>query len=86
MSAQAATTQRARPIQRLALHSTVTCSAQATVYGKCILATYTDVKKDICKEEFAAFKDCIQKAVSIILLFIAYNSTPTLDEEAVMAD
>lgn len=44
------------------------------------------MKKDICKEEFAAFKDCIQKAVSIIPLCIAYNSPPTLDEEAVIAD
>lgn len=54
------------PLKRLALHSTTTCSAQATAYGKCILATYTDVKKDICKEEFAKFGACLREVVRSI--------------------
>lgn len=52
------------PLKRLALHSTVTCSAQASEYGKCILATYTDIRKDACKEEFAKFGACLRQAVS----------------------
>ncbi|KAH9858941.1 hypothetical protein C2E23DRAFT_717785 [Lenzites betulinus] len=59
-SVNAATT----PLRRLALHSTTTCSTAATVYGKCILATYTDVQQDSCKEEFAKFGACLREAVS----------------------
>lgn len=59
-STNAATT----PLRRLALHSTTTCSATASAYGKCILATYTDVHKDTCKEEFAKFGACLREAVS----------------------
>jgi hypothetical protein len=51
------------PLRRFAVHSTVTCAAQATVYGKCILAKYTDVTKDACKEEFAKFGKCMREAV-----------------------
>ncbi|KAF9241525.1 hypothetical protein BU15DRAFT_36688, partial [Melanogaster broomeanus] len=51
------------PLKRLALHSTTTCSAQATAYGKCILATYTDVRKDSCKQEFEKFGLCLRQAV-----------------------
>ncbi|KAJ7652222.1 hypothetical protein B0H17DRAFT_1215060 [Mycena rosella] len=51
------------PLARLALHSTATCSVQATAYGKCILATYTDVTKDVCKEEFARFSVCLREAM-----------------------
>jgi len=52
------------PLRRLAYHSTTTCSAQASVYGKCILASYTDIKKDACREEFAKFSKCLTEAVS----------------------
>jgi NADH dehydrogenase [ubiquinone] 1 alpha subcomplex assembly factor 8 len=52
-----------QPLKRLALHSTTTCAAQANAYGQCILATYTDVRKDICKEEFAKFGQCLRQAV-----------------------
>ncbi|KAJ7089357.1 hypothetical protein B0H15DRAFT_780046 [Mycena belliarum] len=51
------------PLGRLAVHSTATCSIQATAYGKCILATYTDVTKDVCKEEFTKFATCLRQAV-----------------------
>lgn len=33
---------------------------QSLVYGKCIGAKYLEVHKDMCSEEFAAFKDCVQ--------------------------
>ncbi|KAH7913898.1 hypothetical protein BJ138DRAFT_1001269 [Hygrophoropsis aurantiaca] len=61
---QAAKTQAtSTPLRQLALHSTTTCSAQASAYGKCILATYTDVKKDVCKEEFEKFGQCLRTSV-----------------------
>jgi hypothetical protein len=51
------------PLRRLAYHSTTTCAAQASIYGKCILASYTDLKKDACREEFAKFGRCLRNAV-----------------------
>lgn len=51
------------PLQRLAFHSTATCSKHASIYGKCILATYNDVKQDMCKQEFEKFGQCIRQAV-----------------------
>ncbi|RDB24992.1 hypothetical protein Hypma_007859 [Hypsizygus marmoreus] len=60
---KAATSQQTTPLRQLALHSTSTCASEASVYGKCIVATYTDVKKDICKEEFAKFGECLRKAM-----------------------
>ncbi|KAI0794798.1 hypothetical protein C8Q75DRAFT_803650 [Abortiporus biennis] len=59
MSASVPTT----PLRRLATASTVTCAAQASEYGKCILAIYTDVRKDACKEEFAKFGACMREAL-----------------------
>lgn len=41
---------------------TSTCT-QAAVYGACINARYLEVEKDMCKEQFAAFKNCVTKAV-----------------------
>ncbi|KAJ7322852.1 hypothetical protein DFH08DRAFT_351882 [Mycena albidolilacea] len=61
MSTPAATTKT--PLARLALHSTATCAVQASGYGKCILATYTDVTKDVCKDEFALFAKCLREAM-----------------------
>ncbi|KAI0074166.1 hypothetical protein K474DRAFT_1573434, partial [Panus rudis PR-1116 ss-1] len=51
------------PLRRLAVASTTTCATQASAYGKCILATYTDVRKDACKDEFAKFGACLREAV-----------------------
>lgn len=59
------TTTVERPLRRLAVHSTTTCASQASVYGKCIVATYTDVRKDICKEEFLKFGQCLRDAVRL---------------------
>ncbi|KAF8806398.1 hypothetical protein BYT27DRAFT_7167633 [Phlegmacium glaucopus] len=55
--------ERGNTLKRLACHSTVTCSAQAAAYGKCIVATYTDITKDACKDEFLLFKRCLYNAV-----------------------
>ncbi|KAF8161148.1 hypothetical protein B0H34DRAFT_368390 [Crassisporium funariophilum] len=59
----AAAKQPVTPIKRLAFHSTATCSTQAVIYGKCVVATYTEVTKDICKDEFRLFKDCLREAM-----------------------
>jgi NADH dehydrogenase [ubiquinone] 1 alpha subcomplex assembly factor 8 len=64
-AAAGATASTASPLRRFAKASTVTCAAEATVYGQCILATYTDVRKDICKAEFEKFGACMRKAVCI---------------------
>ena len=55
--------EQGKPLKRLVYHSSMTCSAQATVYGRCIVATYTDVTKDVCIDEFLSFKRCLEKAV-----------------------
>lgn len=39
-------------------------SEQAAAYGACINAKYLEVEKDMCKEQFTAFKECVTKAVS----------------------
>ncbi|KAJ7054432.1 hypothetical protein C8F01DRAFT_995419 [Mycena amicta] len=51
------------PLGRFAVHTTTTCGSQASMYGKCILASYTDVRKDMCKAEFALFAQCLRQAV-----------------------
>lgn len=51
------------PLKRFAQHTTSSCAVQATNYGKCIMASYTDVNKDMCSAEFLLFKDCLRNAV-----------------------
>lgn len=63
MSSAATKTEALTPLRRLALHSTTTCAAEATEYGKCILASYADVRKDMCKQEFERFGKCVRAAV-----------------------
>ncbi|KAK4214999.1 hypothetical protein QBC37DRAFT_420050 [Rhypophila decipiens] len=46
-----------RPIQRMA-QAVSKCSAEASLYGKCILADYNSVHKDMCAKEFLKLKDC----------------------------
>lgn len=79
------------PLRRLALHSTTTCSTTASAYGKCILATYMDVQKDTCKEEFEKFGKCMREAVRNMLIslgtWISFIFADTLDEaEMVISD
>ena len=54
----------ATPLRRLAIASTTTCAKEASEYGKCVVATYTDVHKDKCKAEFEKFGACLRKTVS----------------------
>ncbi|KAI5116754.1 hypothetical protein M0805_008367 [Coniferiporia weirii] len=63
MSSSQAASQATTPLRRLALHSTTTCGAHASTYGKCILATYTDVKRDACKAEFEQFGRCLRESM-----------------------
>ncbi|CAL8283659.1 unnamed protein product [Merluccius merluccius] len=42
------------------------CPAEASAYGKCVVATTTnkqELKKDLCVKEFEALKACFLKAV-----------------------
>ena len=68
MHASPAASAASTPLKRLALHSTSTCAAQASAYGKCIVATYTDVRKDSCKAEFDKFGACLRTAVRALSL------------------
>ena len=50
---------------------------EAAAYGKCILATYTDVRKNSCQQEFENFGRCLrqavgQKIVSLVCLDVLY--------------
>ncbi|KAI0403028.1 hypothetical protein F4802DRAFT_599539 [Xylaria palmicola] len=51
---------RTRPIQKFAAAASQ-CSAEAAVYGKCIVADYNSVHKDKCAQEFMRLKDCYLK-------------------------
>ncbi len=46
-----------RPIQKMA-QAVARCSAEASVYGRCIVADYNAVHKDKCLAEFTRLKDC----------------------------
>jgi len=48
---------RVRPIQKFA-EASAKCSAEAAAYGKCIVADYNAVHKDMCAKEFMKLKDC----------------------------
>ncbi|KAK0625989.1 hypothetical protein B0T14DRAFT_561941 [Immersiella caudata] len=48
---------KTRPIQRFAAAASK-CSAEAAVYGKCIVEDYNSVHKDKCVKEFMKLKDC----------------------------
>lgn len=52
-----------RQVQRLATAASQ-CSAEAAVYGKCVVADYNAVDRDKCVKEFMRLKDCYLKAVS----------------------
>ncbi|KAH9985983.1 hypothetical protein BJV74DRAFT_775296 [Russula compacta] len=61
--AASSSTTVATPLRRLAVASTTTCAKEASEYGKCIVATYTDVQKDACKAEFDRFGTCLRRTV-----------------------
>jgi hypothetical protein len=63
LAAVSSSTAVATPLRRLAVASTTTCAKEASDYGKCIVATYTDVHKDTCKAEFDKFGACLRQTV-----------------------
>ncbi|MCJ1390410.1 hypothetical protein MMC18_003269 [Xylographa bjoerkii] len=48
---------RTRPIEKFAA-AVARCSAEASTYGKCIVADYNNVHKDKCMTEFLRLKEC----------------------------
>ena len=70
------------PLKRFAYASTTTCAAQASEYGKCILATYTDVRKDACKAEFERFGACLR---SVVRAFLVFGCRTELTDKMVLA-
>ena len=59
-----------KPLQNLAKGISA-CSAQGSIYAQCIMKAQfgeasAGVEKDICKQEFAAFKECVQEKVSLV--------------------
>lgn len=48
---------RVRPIEKFA-QAVAKCSAEAAAYGKCVVAEYNSVRKDMCAKEFMKLKDC----------------------------
>ncbi|EGO57151.1 hypothetical protein NEUTE1DRAFT_43828 [Neurospora tetrasperma FGSC 2508] len=57
-----------RPIQRFA-SAVSKCSVESAAYGKCILADYNSVHKDMCVKEFMRLKDCYMVCISPRPLF-----------------
>uniref|UniRef100_A0A3Q3EXC4 NADH:ubiquinone oxidoreductase complex assembly factor 8 n=1 Tax=Labrus bergylta TaxID=56723 RepID=A0A3Q3EXC4_9LABR len=56
---------RSREKLRLFPELLAQCSAEASVYGKCVAATTTgthELKKDLCAKEFEALKTCFINA------------------------
>ncbi|BEI85908.1 hypothetical protein CcaverHIS002_0601950 [Cutaneotrichosporon cavernicola] len=51
-----------QPLKTLA-RASKSCAAQSVAYGACVGRSYQEVHRDMCKDEFKAFKECVQKAV-----------------------
>lgn len=58
---------KTRPIEKFAA-AAAKCSVESTAYGKCILADYKNVRKDMCAQEFMRLKDCY--VVSLFTLLV----------------
>lgn len=39
------------------------CHTQAQAYGQCMLRNYQEIERNVCVQEFHAFKMCVQKHV-----------------------
>lgn len=52
---------KTRPIEKFA-RATAQCSAEAAAYGKCVVADYNGVRKDMCVNEFMKLKNCFLAA------------------------
>jgi hypothetical protein len=46
-----------RPLEKFA-KAAAQCTAEAAAYGKCVVADYNAVQKDMCAKEFMRLKDC----------------------------
>ncbi|CAK7270953.1 hypothetical protein SEPCBS119000_004352 [Sporothrix epigloea] len=53
---------RSRPIKRIASAASQ-CSAEAAIYGRCVVVDYNAVYKDKCVAEFSKLKDCYLAAM-----------------------
>jgi hypothetical protein len=56
-----------KPLQSLAKASSA-CSAQGTIYAECVFKAQfgegsAGVEKDVCRQEFMVFKECVQEKV-----------------------
>lgn len=56
-----------RPVDKLAAAS-AKCAKSGAVYGNCVLKNYQDMAQGTCAKEFAEFRQCVQKSVSIVKL------------------
>ncbi|KAJ5618862.1 hypothetical protein N7510_002846 [Penicillium lagena] len=48
---------KTRPVEKFA-KATAKCATEAAAYGKCVVADYNSVHKDMCAKEFLRLKDC----------------------------
>ncbi|GLA79700.1 hypothetical protein AtubIFM56815_000501 [Aspergillus tubingensis] len=56
---------KTRPIEKFAKAASkcsVETGFQAAAYGKCVVADYNAVQKDMCAKEFMKLKDCFLAA------------------------
>ncbi|KAJ5224894.1 uncharacterized protein N7469_008397, partial [Penicillium citrinum] len=60
---------KTRPVEKFA-KATAQCSTQAAAYGKCVVADYNSVHKDMCAKEFMKLKDCVMVSAREIVSFI----------------
>lgn len=54
---------RDRKVRNLAA-AAAKCSAEASNYGRCVIADYTSVGKDTCVKEFAQLRICYVAAIA----------------------
>ncbi|KAL3708190.1 hypothetical protein TMatcc_006173 [Talaromyces marneffei ATCC 18224] len=52
---------KVRPLEKFA-QAASQCSVEAAAYGKCVVADYNAVQKDMCAKEFMRLKDCFLAA------------------------
>ncbi|KAF2227540.1 hypothetical protein BDZ85DRAFT_181641, partial [Elsinoe ampelina] len=48
---------RTSPLEKFST-SVAKCSVEGAAYGKCVVAEYTNVRKDMCLQEFLRLKNC----------------------------
>ncbi|KAI4721314.1 hypothetical protein E4T48_02369 [Aureobasidium sp. EXF-10727] len=59
-------TPRAKPLEKfITASSKCTLESQGAAYGKCIVAEYQNVRKDMCAKEFMQLKNCYLVSLGI---------------------